>query len=206
MAEKGFIFNGEMVSAILDGRKTMARMVIKPQPEGQPSFCYAGSHNSDIGKWHHGGKRYTPPCHAGDLLYVRETWCNEWKDHDGWTGGYLYRADGTEVADVDGGISKSPWRPSIHMPKAAARIWLEVTDVRVERLQDMKLSDIYAEGIVSKPSPDKEALNPWKLFIDLWDSIAYKNDKTRFKTECGQYMWKSNPYVWVIEFRKVEHG
>lgn len=202
MAEKGFIFNGEMVSAILDGRKTMARMVIKPQPEGQPSFCYAGSHNSDIGKWHHGDKRYTPPCHAGDLLYVRETWCNEWKDPDGWTGGYLYRADGIEVADVDGGISKSPWRPSIHMPKEAARIWLEVTEVRVERLQGIMPDDVIKEGLTDLGT-ETHAID---IFAELWDSIAYKNDKTRFKTECGQYMWKSNPYVWVIEFRRVEHG
>jgi len=193
MRELPILFSTEMVRAILDGRKTQTRRVVK----------YNKSGNMKPNPWM-----------VGDRLYVRETWVkyyyvdeNDITHYDQPT--IYYAADGEpdfRIVDGDGfeiEDQRIKWKPSIHMPKEAARIWLEVTDVRVEKLQEMKLSDIYAEGIVSKPSPDKEALNPRKLFVDLWNDIVYKNDRTRFKTECGKYMWDADPWVWVIEFRRV---
>lgn len=216
--ERPILFSTGIVRAILDRRKTQTRRVIKPQPEGQLMYCYAGSRRGDIGKWHYGDKKYTPPCHGDDVLWVRETWCMEWVDPDGFTGNYLYRADGIEVIHVDG-PEKSPWRPSIHMPREAARLFLRVKRVSVERLQVISEVDAIAEGLacLTKDSgitykygiPDSDGLpgnadygwhwtdwsvDPRKAFRRLWDSLSAKRG----------YGWDTDPWVWVIEFERME--
>lgn len=184
MPEKPILFNTDMVRAILEGRKTQTRRIMKPQPESRPMYCYAGSSRKDIGKWHCDGKRYTPPCHGDDILWVRETWCQD----DLTPEDIYYRANyhPTEAKELFGDIGL-PWRPSIHMPQEYARIFLKVTAVRVERLQDITEEDAKAEGLSSK-----------EAFLQYWDELVYRNDKSRFKTSEGYS--KSNPWVWVIQF------
>lgn len=173
MAIKPILFNTEMVRAILDGRKTCTRRTLKhpfivhpngyiTKPRGNENLC-----------------PYDPPYQPGDILYIRETWKKA-------PNGYYYYEDWQrdDIADV------TKWKPSIHMPKEAARIWLKVTDVRVERLQDMTDDDAEAEGCFDYTST---ALG----FPDVWDSIIKKSDLDR-------YGWDANPWVWVIEFERCE--
>ena len=149
---------------------------------------------------------YKAPYQPGDILYVRETWehfeccCCEGDEHRNCyrepqqsvlnksCGCYMYRATDEIYGDAR-------WHPSIHMPKEAARIWLKVTDVRVERLQDMWASDVSKEGIrFNKPTAADEML---KAFAKLWDSTIKKSDLDR-------YGWNASPWVWVIEFERCE--
>lgn len=211
---KPILFSTPMVKAILEGRKSQTRRVVKPQPEGLPMYCYAGSHKANIGKWHHGGKRYTPPCHGDDILWVRETWYYEMHMYDPSEGDalhrYIYKASSPDYP-VNVGVGQQGWRPSIHMPKEAARLWLTVKEVRVERLQDITEEDAEHEG-VSGLDDACYCNNGWSPtyydpdsggspifrdgFIALWDSINGK-----------KYPWESNPYVWAISFeRRENHG
>lgn len=194
MAIKPILFNTEMVRAILDGRKTCTRRLPRKQIEEKyieydewvqavavPGCTYLREKEF-----------YTqyPPYQPGDLLYVRETW-HRYTKRVGEGGKchleerYGYKASIKNSEDAD-----EPWRPSIHMPKEAARIWLKVTDVRVERLQDMTDDDAEAEGCFDCTST---ALG----FPDVWDSTIKKSDLDR-------YGWDANPYVWVIEFERCE--
>ncbi len=190
------LFNTEMVRAILDGRKTVTRRVVKPQmPDHCPSCMHIHSdfiydkaaqnvYCASCGEpLDNGGFPYKPAYQPGDILYVRETWQEcEW--------GYLYRA-WPEGLHQPGTYKGMPWRPSIHMPKAAARIWLKVTDVRVERLQEMDTRGCQREGI------DITRNGVFKRFSLLWDSAIKKADLDR-------YGWDANPWVWVIEFERCE--
>lgn len=163
------LFNTDMVLAILDGRKTVTRRIAKPNKQ----------------------KKAYAPYQQGDILYVRETWCE-------WTGGYLYKAWAEGLCQPGaGGLFK--WRPSIHMPKQAARIWLKVTDVRVERLQDMTGHDILREGVNCHVHPEAHYFdgNQKMMFAELWDSTIKKTDLER-------YGWDANPWVWAIEFERCE--
>jgi hypothetical protein len=235
MAIKPILFNTEMVRAILDGRKTCTRRVIKPQPQSGLCYTYAGSHKDCIGKWTYPNrgahklwgeeyklpenikdeelsKRWNPPYHTDDILYVRETWSEGYED-----GTYIYRA-----SDKLAGLptfkesSKLIYHPSIHMPKEAARIWLKVTNVRVERLQEMKPVDVIKEGAYpdcldclntygesgsqccygteEQCSQCDEVMMEWEK---LWNSTIKKAD-------LGSYGWSANPWVWVIEFERCE--
>ncbi len=187
---KPILFNTEMVRAILDGRKTVTRRVVKPQPVNVMTeeerrcralsgadpygFC-VGTMDTEILK--------KSSYHYGDILYVRETWC-------GSACKYYYRTDGEEIEipTLDGNtvtFGKADglkWKPSIHMPKEAARIFLRVTDVRVERLQD-------CGNMQSKD----EGCNCCSQFARIWDSTIKKSD-------LAKYGWVANPWVWVIEF------
>lgn len=179
------LFNTEMVRAILDGRKTVTRRVVKPQmPDHCPSCMHIHSdfiydkaaqnvYCASCGEpLDNGGFPYKPAYQPGDILYVRETWQEcEW--------GYLYRA-WPEGLHQPGTYKGMPWRPSIHMPKAAARIWLKVTDVRVERLQEMDTRGCQREGI------DITRNGVFKRFSLLWDSAIKKADLDR-------YGWDANP-------------
>lgn len=184
------LFNMEMVRAILDGRKSCTRRIIKPQPQGyfevseEPLYIY----DTD-------GKqgKITPPYQPGDILYVRETWKKA-------PNGYYYYEDWQrgDIADL------TKWKPSIHMPKEAARIWLKVTGVRVERLQEITVDGCHREGINIETSAvtDGETLNrkhdfSLEKFETLWDSTVKKSDIDR-------YGWDVNPWVWVIEFERCE--
>lgn len=210
MAIKPILFNTEMVRAILDGRKTCTRRIVKPQWEECPACKYV--HNEYIyDKMAENvycarcGYPLEPerrsPYQPGDILYVRETWH---KAYDGEK--YFYLADKMtnreerKLLDYD----NVKWRPSIHMPKEAARIWLKVTDVRVERLQEMTLKDFKAEGIYDEYKTYSETYTDHlrqmaypKVFARLWNSTIKKSDIDR-------YGWDANPYVWVIEFVRCE--
>lgn len=218
MAIKPILFNTEMVKAILDGRKTCARRVIKPQPQSRLCYTYAGSHKGCIGKWTYPNKgaheflgeeyklpenlmdeelrkRWNPPYHTDDILYVRETWSEAYEE-----GTYIYRAD-DKLADLPTfkKSSKLIYRPSIYMPKEAARIWLKVTNVRVERLQKISAESALAEGadkyIHTNGGLDENMTIT--SFIGIWNSTIKKSDIDR-------YGWDANPYVWIIEFERCE--
>lgn len=181
------LFNMKMVRAILDCRKSCTRRIIKPQPQGyfevseEPLYIY----DTD-------GKqgKITPPYQPGDILYVRETFIQA-AAHIFW-----YKADDKPWMSKD-----LLWKPSIHMPKEAARIWLKVTDVRVERLQDITGLSVQKEGIEVDPNECASKFDfiseLFLLFQRLWDSTIKKSDLDR-------YGWDTNPYVWVIEFERCE--
>ena len=206
---KPILFNTEMVRAILEGRKTVTRRVIKPQPTYSPNdgFTWKGAaYGTDLPPTIKGAgyclSRCVAPYEINDILYVRETWIPKESEENGkLVKGFAYKADFT------GYESMFAWRPSIHMPKEAARIFLKVTDVRVERLHDMKLIDYLAEGISNpcdtcKRFPFDECDTCGRegtiglRFAALWDSTI--------KADHEHYCYTANPYVWVIEFERVE--
>ena len=198
MKIKPILFNTDMVQAILYGRKTCTRRIVKPQWKECPACKYV--HNEYIyDKMAENvycarcGCPLEPerrsPYQPGDILYVRETWSE-------WTDGYLYKAWNSPFPQV-GESPVMKWHPSIHMPKEAARIWLKVTNVRVERLQDITADDIRSEGLssIAVHAGNMEiALKEWKK---LWDSTIKKSDLDR-------YGWDANSWVWVIEFERCE--
>jgi hypothetical protein len=183
--ERPILFNAEMVRAILDGRKTQTRRVIRVQPSGDKVI-----YDPAIGFRFHGGPniKQSPYGKVGDELYVRETWSRNgscivyrstWKGND------------------------KKWHPSIHMPKWASRIKLRVTDVRVERLQSISEEDAISEGIWKYGDEDSYKMytattafgttNPIRSFKSLWESINKKRGLG----------WDKNPWVWVIEFEVI---
>lgn len=210
--ELPILFNTEMVRAILDGRKTCTRRVVKlpKSMSGRPV-----GKNGDIGFMYPGGIK-RPPCHQGDILYVRETWgtySKNWLEADY----FMYRADypngATTYTYSDGIVCDLPkWHPSIHMPKEAARIWLKVTDIRAERLQEITEEQACMEGTnpwdevcyenngwhptFSDPDSGGDP-NMVDGFHKLWNSTIKKSDIDR-------YGWKANPWVWVIEFERCD--
>lgn len=190
---KPILFNTEMVRAILDGRKTVTRRAIRPQPEGRPirmteNSCYPGCYAIE------GTPRVIrPPYQPVDILYVRETWNGDWCDH------YIYKADGGS-AKAAGYTAEPKWRPSIHMPKEAARLFLRVTGVRVERLKDIDGHGILKEGIdngKSNPAMGTRWENMQSMaFAELWNSTLKSAD-------LPLYGWAASPWVWVIEFERI---
>lgn len=222
MKERGMIFNVEMVRALLDGRKTQTRRIIKDCTVGRDPISkfikigkkFIGCYPEDVPELIRECCPYGVP---GDRIWVRETWgvVSHELDEDGriqpWTpdrpataihempfgNGYysghaIYAADGDFTWGDDDGYEdgRSCWKPSIHMPRAASRILLEITDVRVERLRSMSQDDARAEGVIAASGPMEAGL----AFRELWDSIY------------GEESWKANPWVWVIEFKRVEGG
>lgn len=201
MAIKPILFNTEMVRAILNRRKSCTRRLIKPQPDEKHTyplgFVNDSTERKDIGSFGFGTSELggsiqymKPPYHPGDILYVRETW---YKDKYR----YMYRANYSDSEKFyrDGKEIKIKWHPSIHMPKEAARIWLKVTDVSVQRLQDMDKMDAVKEGIDTRLCINlNHALAKFKK---LWNSTIKKSDLDR-------YGWDANPWVWVIEFERCE--
>ncbi len=182
---KPMLMNTEMVKAILAGRKTVTRRLIKPQPKNKPVFIIAGTPTKYIGKWFDeiSDKYWTPPCHTGDVLYVRETWCKG--SLNGGADQYFYKADDNDF--------HCQWRPAIHMPKEAARIFLRVIDVRVEHLKDVTLDDAIAEGCQGKFIGRGECVGAgWEIlpedeFADVWNSAIKKAD-------LDKYGWEANPW------------
>ncbi|HBR2807541.1 TPA: hypothetical protein RRD95_002804 [Klebsiella pneumoniae] len=234
MKERGMIFNGEMVRALLDGRKTQTRRPIKWK---QTRFTEIGE-REDGSKWPWSEDAehacdFWHPCPfgaVGDRIWVRETFQGPLFDYD-LMDSYckdptpfekpefcVYKADGVpapEFYDADDELHCS-WRPSIHMPRWASRILLEITDVRVERLNAISPEDAESEGLErtnftgfgdepglpSYPEPDvyfDPLKKQWKeyppeAFAGLWESIY------------GEGSWQANPWVWVISFKRVEGG
>lgn len=187
---KPILFNIEMVRAIMDGRKTVTRRVVKPQPPAtsvvrKRSCAWEWSFWADCDMGH----LMQPPCQPGDILWVRETWCKA-------DGHYMYRAFpgiGMEPEKQDAAMREMglKWRPSIHMPREAARLFLRVTDVRVERLQDINLDPPGPKNQVVR-----EGLRYLSDFIAVWD-------RTIKPADLHLYGWEANPWVWVIEFERI---
>jgi len=178
---KPILFNTEMVQAILGDRKTVTRRVIKPQPIAgirKSVFVPSGIEDGH-------GREIKLLYKVGDILYVRETFNNTETDT------VLYAADKDFIDFYLFMESEIKWKPSIHMPKAAARIFLKVTDVRVERLQDITPNDIDREG------------TPFGLTIAPYDGFSRLSNELNTKRGYG---WEANPWVWVIEFERVEVG
>lgn len=208
MAIKPILFNTEMVRAILDGKKTCTRRIVKGAiPDdamwGYTMFTPKGCISCrGVYADEYGEKFFRLPYQQGDILYVRETWghpisLNSDKQ-------YVFRAD--EIAEIGFKNDSHIWHPSIHMPKEAARIWLRVTDVRVERLQECGEGwciDIEKEGIAPPQDPilyisDDAFHNALRMeFQKIWDSTIKKYDIDR-------YGWNANPWVCVIEFERCE--
>lgn len=201
---KPILFNTEMVRAILEGRKTVTRRVIKPQPKS-PVVCSLGVWQETI-PYANGVRVFPPPYRPGDILYVRETWASVPDLFDEFPQ-YIYRADYDENdlhlgAENDQALTDFPacvkWRASIHMPKEAARIFLRVTDVRVERLQNITGDECPSEGVplYSGPAGAREACYRF-CFADIWDDTIKPSD-------LRDYGWSANPWVWVIKFERCE--
>lgn len=196
--ELPILFGTEMVRTILDGRKTVTRRLVKFLSRKNPNWTgyvkdglmlYNGRNEPCIKK---------APYQPGDILYVRESYSEL-------SFGYVYKADGENI-DHLGNVIK--WHPSIHMPKEAARIWLKVTDVRVERLQEITENEAVKEGIYVSNCKDcnapfgcdtcpDEGYDEIDEFAELWNSTIKKSDLDR-------YGWNANPWVWVIEFERCE--
>ncbi|MHB0392821.1 morphogenetic protein [Klebsiella pneumoniae] len=211
MKERGMIFNAEMVRALLSGRKTQTRRIIKPQPEATLSGSLSGKWLSrplnglllpkieDIAI-------HCPFGVVGDRIWVRETFQGPLFDYD-LMDSYckdptpfekpefcVYKADGVpapEFYDADDELHCC-WRPSIHMPRWASRILLEITNVRVERLKSISDGDAIREGCSTADMKSGDCVAD--VFARLWASIY------------GDESWNSNPWVWVIEFKRVEGG
>ncbi|MHC1795908.1 hypothetical protein LC177_21920 [Escherichia coli] len=232
MTERGMIFNGEMVRAILDGRKTQTRRIMAIQPEhselglrrvidsknGRDNGKYFWSQSDARGLKMRSKVFGCPYGEVGDRIWVRETYQGPLFDYEHMES-YLedsskfeksdfcvYRADGKpapEFCDADDNLHCG-WRPSIHMPRWASRILLEITSVRVERLNGISEQDALSEGI------DRERLEESQ---DNYDCIADHNMTGRptatgafkclWESIYGEENWQANPWVWVIEFKVV---
>lgn len=237
MTERGMIFNGEMVRALLDGRKTQTRRIMVPQPADDierdvfPNPDAIGWKSSLKHKRGSTTVHFCPHGKPGDRIWVRETWailgnedgcCIDWKEKlckaDESSAARIYRAS-CEQRPGNYGLWSIPddadwkpytkdylyegaWRPSIHMPRWASRILLEITGVRVERLNSIGESDAIAEGlerynddgIIYYGPFGRGDCRPEVAYRDLWLSIY------------GAESWQANPWVWAIEFKRVEGG
>lgn len=186
---KPILFSTRMVQAILHDKKTVTRRAIKNNPEHD----LVGMRENNIAIFRgYGPITYdiTCPYSVDDILYVRETW---YKD-----GIYLYKA-GYELADSE----YRKWKPSIFMPKEAARIFLKITDIKVEHIQDISDEEAKAEGAnfdINGPGynvgvSEKLSRSPVQRFRELWDDTVTR----------GKYIWDNNPYVWVIHFERLHN-
>ncbi len=206
---KPILFNTEMVKAILEGRKTTTRRIAKWQRREEfinnnLSQCVADKYGNDayslhqkIGDcWNEITHPLKPDYKSGDILYVREAWAL-YEDE------YIYRADSVLLDDW----YRACWHPSIHMPKKAARLFLKVTDVRIERLQNISNDEIINEGVRPGIVKHYENQMPYEeteniryaheiAFADLWNSTIKTGDY-------DLYSWEANPWVWVIEFERI---
>lgn len=231
--EKPILFNTEMVQAILEGRKTTTRRIIKRTPSNDDPCGYGfwKSYEERDKRWY--VKDYTHSCcwytleeyiskwskyHVGDILYVRETWAlchaldkvafnklnSDWREQQIKENLIWYKADGeqTPTSRTIGErlVDRGRWRPSIHMPKEAARIFLKVTDVRIERLQDVTEDQAKLEGAYMpcyKCDTGELSSDSVSLFKVIWNSTLKKD-------QSEMYSWDANPWVWVIKFEKIE--
>nr|DAT89465.1 MAG TPA: ASCH domain protein [Caudoviricetes sp.] len=230
MAIKPILFNTEMVRAILDGRKSCTRRIVKPQQfiGMLPDKCKNGAPEEflkekklmfkpycDMTDIELINTAYKASYQPGDILYVRETWSEGYEE-----GTYIYRAS-DKLADLPTfkESSKLIYHPSIHMPKEAARIWLKITNVRVERLQDIDEDGVWNEGFrftppcLTRVSADGHTCDldgPCTSHIKYCDMTMGELfgrelwDKTIKKSDLDRYGWDANPYVFVIEFVKID--
>lgn len=214
MKESPILFSTDMVKAILEGRKTQTRRMIKPQPK--ENMQYFGWKTPEYLEVAFGKDTKIDSLHKprfgdiGDMLWVRETFCLTQPTHPeayhfGYKCGIMLISDWEASEKYD--FSKPDvWKPSIHMPKEAARIWLQITDVRVERLQDISDEDAIAEGIEKHPDDktnihyrnyhhkDFLMITPKYSFKTLWESIHSYDS------------WDANPWVWVISYNVLSRN
>ena len=198
MKEHPILFSAAMVRAILEGRKTQTRRIVNPQPKnrrgGRWMYCYESMNKKLEGSFYYSwpdkknGNCFSergpesqityrcPYGQVGDRLWVREAWAVHPE-----TGSLLYWADGTAPENIR-------WKPSIHLPRKHSRILLEITSIKVERVQAISQEDALAEGTDSNPA----AADPIGSFAKYWNYIN------------GVESWETNPWVWVVGFRKVE--
>lgn len=209
MSERPIIFSGAMVRAILEGQKTQTRRIAPLLLPGEKHYIHAESHD----EWLKKRVSQCPHGKPGDRLWVRE----EWRPHSALEDGPItvqFRADNatkctahrhgsgeyeawcdriaTEAAEVYERGGEQRWRPSIHMPRWASRITLEIEDVRVQRVQDISEDDARAEGVEPHTVGCSSVKRHISAFADLWDSINAKRG----------YGWDANPWVWAITFRR----
>lgn len=214
MKERGMIFNVEMVRAILDGRKTQTRRIIKNQPFDRSQYLH--DHQIEIisGRAENGdevdglyaytkstGGTWSAKCpfgQLGDRLWVRETFAalepgsyEQVKPRQGHCQDLRYAAT-DRLAKSDANIRGYKWIPSIHMPRYASRILLEITDVRVERLKHIPRDGLIAEGYPAERATDGGEYDPFLWYRDLWESIY------------GAGSWQANSWIWVIEFKQIK--
>ena len=187
MKETGLMFKAPLVRAILEGRKTQTRRIAKPVRHPDLGNVYSPGALVREHEPQHVINRACPYGQPGDRIYVRETF----SQHPEW-GQLAFRADGEEFEDADGWLWEPKWTPAIHMPKDIARIWLEVTGVRVERLQDISEADALAEGArFELASIDSVRIGATASFLsgfrNIWESTG------------GD--WDANPCVWAIDFK-----
>lgn len=246
MKERPILFSAPMVRAVLAGTKTQTRRVVKPQPHAAHDPQHADLRSAGwVWMAHDDRASYTfatgdfrcPYGAPGDRLWVRETWVDltgthgtPWERRNPHTGLYergrhsfvWYAADGEQPDIGDGRSPLKPWRPSIHMPRWASRIDLEVTGVRVEQLQDISEADAITEGLTEYFWDADAAALPhlaseinagtryWEHVIQkrrrqgsVWDKalLAYKELWTDIN---GADSWEANPWVWVVEFKRVK--
>ena len=216
---KPILFKTEMVKAILAGNKTQTRRVVQPQPDADQKLIgpemYTPALTDKDGELYPGPEVYgiysddgefgvkCPYGKIGDILWVRETFCD-------FHGLIIYKADEKYNEIVDNDLWR--WKPSIFMPHEAARIFLEVTDIRVERLQDISENDAKAEGIVefTKDGVGFEyGIDGWNWsYEDGWPSMCtnrvYAYEELWDLINGKKYPWSSNPWVWVISFNRVD--
>ena len=205
MKETGLMFKAPLVRSILDGSKTQTRRLVKPQPvagQGMVNAAYCGDRNlwlrdGPCDKTDPAKEWRCPMGQPGDRIYVRETFCYQWSDERGWLDECWFRATTPDVEHPDGG-EKSPWKPAIHMPKAVARIWPEITGVRVERLQQISEADCIAEGIAYDPGEGGVFHVPG--FAGCSSDTATGAFQKLWESTGGD--WAANPWVWVIDFRR----
>lgn len=213
MKERPILFNGPMVKAILDGRKTQTRRIVKPQPQTDhvyimPDGTLPGVFKNGYTEAKQIGDKIFLSCRAGwmrcpygmggDRLWVRETWglCDTEPKDGPENAQIFYKATDESRRDM----RYQKWRPSIHMPRWASRINLEITGIGIQRIQDISREDAREEGVTTNPYPTK-TYQDWDdpgvhvvLFSQLWDSVYAGTEGS----------WDSNPWVWIIEFRRIK--
>ena len=198
MSDHPILFSGDMVKAILDGRKTQTRRVVKPQP---PQDCERVLYDPAIGwRFHRHKNLHCPYGQPGDRLYVREKFRigterygeDEYAQLIYCADDSPYEIDGSEI-DM-GRLKLGKTYPSIHMPKWAARIWLEITGVRVERVCEITVPDVEAEGLDLKEWAAEGYGAPATGFAALWNKLNAKRG----------YSWESNPFCWCISFKRID--
>lgn len=208
MKERPILFSAPMVRAILEGRKTQTRRIVKLTDSGRVKAV--GSARN----WHLDDPNAYLACpygQPGDRLWVRETFLEIGNLDPGFI---VYRADYPEC--VPDGLENIPsasaikWKPSIHMPRSASRMTLEITNIRVERLNDISEEDAIAEGVDHRECPTYQSPEQLEHMI-RFGSYAWTIDypggfKSLWESINGEDSWGANPWVWVIEFERIEGG
>ena len=204
------LFNTEMVQAIMreENPKTVTRRILKGYVPKDAIFGYTmftpEKHISCRGTFSdgYGEKFFKLPYKKDDILYIRETWSEHYTANNDGKLVYCYKADGINLKSECLPGETNRWYPSIHMPKKAARLFLKVTDVSVERIKGMKLDDFLREGVTLRPEAFNDPENAYwqarRIFESIWNNTIKKSDLMFHR-------WDANPYIWVVEFEYLKN-